>query len=467
LRDSVEEIRNLGADLWIVGNGSAEFARTFREDLGIDATILVDAELRSYRAAGLRRGRVEILSPRMPLHAIRAFRDGHRQTGVQGDAWQLGGAFIIATDGRLLFHHESREAGDHPTPSEILSALRRNRQVEEQLPAEPSALQRTIGELAGSLLDPTIVFSFDRSGFLARSLAFSPGDLDVDMSDRRSVITGGNSGIGYETALALADLGSEVILLCRNLERGQSAAESIRTRTGNGRVTVVQADLSDLASIREAVRSIPDGPIDRLIHNAGVLPDREHRTSDGLEETFATHVVGPHLLTRLLMPRLERSDDARVLWVTSGGMYTNALDVDAMVEPPAPYDGVRAYARSKRAQVVLAELWAEELRGRAVVHSMHPGWADTPAVRSSLPSFHRIMRPLLRTPAEGADTLVWLAASESARQSTGSLFFDRKARRTHYLPGTGESEEERRLLWETCEGFSIPRGESANSGGAA
>ena len=464
MRDSVEEIRSLGADLWIIGNGSADFAKTFREDLGIEATILTDPELRSYRAAGLRRGRVEILSPRMPLHAIRAFRDGHRQTGVHGDAWQLGGAFIVASDGRLLFRHESREAGDHPAPSEILSALRRDRQVDEELPTEPSALQRSIGEIAGSLLDPTIVFSFDRSGFLARSLAFSPGDLDVDLSDRRIVITGGNSGIGYETALALADLGSEVILLCRNPERGHAAAEGIRSRTGNERVAVIEADLSDLGSIRRAVRSIPDGAIDRLIHNAGVLPDREHRTSEGLEETFATHVVGPHLLTRLLVPHLERSDDARVLWVTSGGMYTSALDVDAMVNPPSPYDGVRAYARTKRAQVVLAELWAEELKGRAVVHSMHPGWADTPAVRSSLPSFYRVMRSLLRTAAEGADTLVWLAASDVARQSTGALFFDRKARRTHYLPGTGESEDERLLLWKTCDAFSLDEGDAAHSG---
>lgn len=454
MRDEVEAIRTRGAELVVIGNGTEHFARAFREEMGLDVPILVDPDLRSYRAAGLRRGRVEILSPRLPLNALRAWRGAYRQQGVQGDAWQLGGVFVINRDGDLLFEHVSSEAGDHPDAREVVESLDAAVPLPERGVNEPSMLARVAGRSLGALLDPTIVFSFDRTGFAVRSLAFSPSDLDVDMSGRHCLITGANSGIGYEVASALADLGADVTLLCRNPQRAAAAANSIRQATGNERVETAIIDMSDLSSVRRAAAELVERPIDVLIHNAGVLPDRRIDTADGLELTFATHVVGPHLLTKLVGDRLRESTDARVLWVTSGGMYASPLDVGRMLSPDDVFDGVKAYSLTKRAQVVLAELWARELEGHAVVHSMHPGWADTSAVRESLPNFYRIMRPLLRTSSEGADTLVWLAASETARRSTGRLFLDREVRRTHYLPFSRESERERVRLWEACEDLS-------------
>jgi len=101
---------------------------------------------------------------------------------------------------------------------------------------------------------------------------------------------------------------------------------------------------------------------------------------------------------------------------------------------------------------VLAELWAKEFEGSNVtVNSMHPGWADTPAVADSLPRFHRVTEAILRTPAEGADTVVWLAASAAAEGETGRFFFDRRRARTHWIPSTRESRSDRRALWELCE----------------
>jgi len=188
------------------------------------------------------------------------------------------------------------------------------------------------------------------------------------------------------------------------------------------------------------------------------LPDDRVETRDGLEQTFAAHVVGPFLLTHLLRSQLEKSSDARVVWVSSGGMYTRRLNLDDPNWTQREYDGVIAYAETKRAQVVLAELWAEAFRGSpVVVNAMHPGWADTPSVASSLPRFHQITRNILRTPAEGADTVVWLAASRRARQSTGRFFFDREERRTHLLPFTRESRQERQALWKLCEEASEER----------
>jgi NAD(P)-dependent dehydrogenase (short-subunit alcohol dehydrogenase family) len=405
LRDRLDEIRARGAELVIVGNGAESFARAFREDFALDGPLLLDPELRAYRAAGLRRGRVELLSPRLAGNALRALRSGARQQGVQGDPWQLGGVFVIRPGGELAYRQASREAGDHPPVDEILAAL------DEDAPAvsedeDTPLVQRWLGHALGRIVDPLVVPSFDRTGFRIHSLAFDAGDLDVDLS---------------ETSLALADLGAEVVLLCRNAERGEQAVQSIREQTGNPRVSLEPVDLSDLASVRAAAERLASSPVDVLVHNAGVLPDERVITPDGLELTFATHVVGPFLLTRLLRGALEKSADGRVVWVSSGGMYTRRLNL------------------------------ADPSWRRVVSNAMHPGWADTPAVESSLPGFHRLTRQILRTPAEGADTVVWLAASQSARAHTGRFFFDREPRRTHWLPFTRESEADRRALWRMCE----------------
>jgi dehydrogenase/reductase SDR family member 12 len=451
LRDVQDEIRARGAELAIVGNGAPNFARAFREDFALTGPLLVDPELRAYRAAGLRRGRVELLSPRLPLNALRALRSGARQGAVQGDPWQLGGVFVIRPGGELAFRHVSREAGDHPPVADVLAALDPARPaVEEQSPT--SRAQARLGHALGRIVDPLIVPSFDRTGFKIHSLRFQPEDLDVDLSNRRCLVTGANSGIGFETALALADLGADVVLLCRNRERGEQALERVRSETGNRRVSLELLDVSDLASVRAAGARLAEAPVDVLVHNAGALPDERVETVDGLELTLATHVVGPFLLTRLLRPRLLESKDGRVIWVSSGGMYTRRLSLQDPNWEQRSYDGVVAYAETKRAQVVLAELWAEELAGSSVVvNAMHPGWADTPAVQSSLPRFHRLTRSILRTPAEGADTAVWLAASPAARAWSGRFFFDREPRSTHLLPFTRESQGDRRALWELCE----------------
>ncbi len=124
MRDALPEIRARGAELVLVGNGAAHFARAFRDDLALDVPVLIDAELRAYRAANLRRGHLESLSPLVPWQALRAFSKGFRQTGVQGDAFQLGGLLVIDPPDRITYHHRGRSAGDHPPIDEILRALR-------------------------------------------------------------------------------------------------------------------------------------------------------------------------------------------------------------------------------------------------------------------------------------------------------------------------------------------------------
>lgn len=290
-------------------------------------------------------------------------------------------------------------------------------------------------------LDASIVFSFDRTGFRRHARAFAPGDLDVRLDGQVVVLTGGTSGIGLAAARELARLGAALRLLGRDPARGRAAVEAL----GGGDHRFDPVDVADLAAVRAWAAALPEPRVDRLIHCAGLLPPARSTTRDGLELCFAAHVVGPHLLTALLEPRL--GPGARVLLVSSGGMYTQRLTL----EEPAPYDGVVAYARTKRMQVVLAELLAERLRGRAVVHAMHPGWADTPAVRTALPRFWRLTRRILRTPAEGADTLVWLAAAAAPGATTGGFWFDRRPAPTHLRAGTRESELDRARFLEAVD----------------
>jgi NAD(P)-dependent dehydrogenase (short-subunit alcohol dehydrogenase family) len=312
-----------------------------------------------------------------------------------------------------------------------------------------------------ALLDASIYFSFDRTGFARHARGFAPQDLDVDLTGKRCLVTGANSGIGFATAEALARRGARVELLCRNAERGRAAEATLRQSTGNEHVRFEQVDLSDLEGIRRWVLAREDQPVDVLVHNAGVLPSERILTAGGLEATFATHVAGPFLLTQLLRESLEAAPAARVIWVSSGGMYAKRLSLDDLDWSRRRYDGVAAYAQTKRMQVVLSELLAARWEGPVRFHAMHPGWADTPAVRTSLPTFWKFTQGRLRSPGQGADTVIWLAVSERAGHSSGAFWFDRAPRSTHLLPGTRESESERSKLWELCKQLAaLPHGVS-------
>ena len=443
--------RDQGVEVVIVGNGNRNFAEAFREEFEIEGLLLVDPDLHAYRAAGLRRGRREMTSPQLIGNTIRALRSGARQTAVQGDPWQLGGVFVFAPGGDLRFQFRSAAAGDHADPSEIDAALDESAETIDEEPDGYSLLAPAMNALRPAL-DASPFLSFDRLGFQRHSIGFDPADLDIDLYGRRCLVTGASSGIGYETALALSDLGAEVVLLCGEIDQGQNAVDAIREATGNRRVHLTILDLADPASIDEAISQLGKDPIDVLVHCADVLADKRIETESGLELTFATHLAGPHRLTRGLASALEASDDARVIWVSSGGMLTRRLNVEDTLWVDREFDGAIAYAETKRAQVVLAELWAETFNGTSVhVNSMHPGWVDTVVVRNSVPLLHKFAKPILRTPAEGADTIIWLAAASDAEGRTGRFFFDRQAVRTHWLPTTRESKEDRDRLWLLCE----------------
>ncbi len=317
--------------------------------------------------------------------------------------------------------------------------------------SRPGPLGRLAAHLASTVLDPTIVLSFDRSGYLRHAAGFDPRDLEVDLTGRICLVTGANSGIGYATSEGLAGRGATVWMLCRNEERAAEAASRLRRATGSRRIHVGLVDVADFASIRRFAAGFAASKVDVLVHNAGMLADERQETADGHELTLATHVLGPLLLSCLFKPRLAAAGGARVVFVSSGGMYGARLSVADVEWRARPFDGVSAYAQAKRMQVVLAETLARQLAAdRITVNAMHPGWAETPALASSLPRFHALTRRILRTPAQGADTALWLAASGAARSETGRFWFDRAARRTHLLRRTRETPAERAAFLELC-----------------
>lgn len=271
--------------------------------------------------------------------------------------------------------------------------------------------------------------------------------FEISLAGKCALVTGAFGGLGRHFALTLARSGAAVGLVGRRIAEGEKLAEQIRAQ--GGKACACAMDVTQAGSVQAAFDAVSArlGPIHVLVNNAGVLLDEREVTSEGLERTLATNLLGHYLLTSELLPRLSESAPARIVNVTSGGMYTQRVKLDDLQMEREPYDGVVAYARSKRGQVLLTEHWATELVGRGVmVNAMHPGWAETPGVARSLPRFRRAMRRLLRTPEQGADTIVWLAAARQAERETGKLWLDRAPHAAHVLPWTRQSEAERRAF---------------------
>ena len=305
------------------------------------------------------------------------------------------------------------------------------------------------GRLSNSTLDATIVRSFDKRGFARHQRFFDAEDLQVDMSGRVCLVTGANSGLGYATCQGLAARGASVWMICRNAERGAAAQNTLQAEFPDADIHLALLDVSDLSAIRAFCEALPLAHIDVLVHNAGILPAERGVSADGLDHTLATNLVGPFALTHGLLARLRQGDRPRIIWVSSGGMYSKKLSVKRLAHPPDPFDGVTAYADTKRGMAVASEFLAEQLLEAGIaVHCMHPGWADTPGVQTSIPTFWERTQDILRTSAEGADTIVWLAVCDKAQSQSGRFWFDRSPKRTHLLFWTSSSPAKRKAFFE-------------------
>lgn len=314
------------------------------------------------------------------------------------------------------------------------------------------AVAGALSRVVDATLEATVVLSFSRVGYEVRSRLERWEELpELEATSRRVLVTGANSGIGYATALALLRAGATVLLSVRSTEKGEDAlgdlARDLGRDLGDDAAFDV-LDLGDLASVRAfAARRLEEPePLDVIVHNAGALFTERDETVDGLERTYQIHVVAPFLLTSLLLPRLALGAPGRVVTVTSGGLYSQKL-VAERVDSPDDYRGTTAYARAKRAQVVLTREWARRFRDYDLdFQAAHPGWALTPGIESSLPGFRRLTGPILRHPAQGADTPVFLALADEL-PGAGRLWHDRRPRGEHRVPWTIPERGEAGQLW--------------------
>lgn len=307
-------------------------------------------------------------------------------------------------------------------------------------------------------LEISVVGSFTRVGPAVRRRLFGWSDpAPGSLRGRTVLVTGPTSGLGRTTAEVLAELGARVVLVGRDAGRLDRLRADLVTTHGEDRFPVVVADMGSLASVRDATAAIlrSEERLDVVIDNAGAIFPERALGPDGIERTFALLVVGPFALLAGLQPLLRRTPGSRVVAVTSGGMYTQALDLEDLGFERASFSGPRAYARAKRAQAALVREWARRSRSSGIAYSvMHPGWADTPGLAATLPGFYGLMGPLLRSPEEGADTIVWLATRPDPMAGSGRLFLDRRSRPFDRVPGTRLTAGDRRRLWDLVVGLA-------------
>ncbi len=265
---------------------------------------------------------------------------------------------------------------------------------------------------------------------------------DRDLSQLYFIVTGANSGLGFETTKRLLQMNANVIIICRNKERMSEAIQDFQKEKGT--VFPLEYDLSDLSVVESLTKNILgiSRSIECLIHNAGALFDDKKLSPQNFETTFALMTLVPFKLSLALNQNIKKQ-----IFVASGGMYGASQNIEDYNFEKRKFNGVKAYAENKRNQVDLAKLFSEKYP-EVQSFSMHPGWVDTPGLRKSLPGFSKIIGPMLRNYYQGCDTTIYLAV-ENIKTGEGEFWFDRKtAPKQLFKNGKATNSENREKLWE-------------------
>ena len=236
-----------------------------------------------------------------------------------------------------------------------------------------------------------------------------------DMIGKVAIVTGANTGIGYEAARALAQKGATVILACRNLDKANAAAEQIKATRPSGTPVVMQLDLGDLESVREFVAAFRADyqQLDLLINNAGVMMPPYSKTPQGFELQFGVNHMGHFALTGLLLDLILQSPGSRIVTVSSSGHRYGRMNFDDL-NSENDYSPMRAYAQSKLANLLFTYELQRKLKAAGhstLATACHPGWTRTDLQRHTL--FFRIMNPLVsQRPPMGALPTLYAAMAD-------------------------------------------------------
>jgi NAD(P)-dependent dehydrogenase (short-subunit alcohol dehydrogenase family) len=278
------------------------------------------------------------------------------------------------------------------------------------------------------------------------------------MQGKTVVVTGGNSGMGFETAAALATMGARVLVTARNADKGRAAIAALAQRTGGeGRCQLVVFDLADLSSVRRGAAEILDvAPrLDVLVNNAGAVLSERAETVDGLEATFATNHLGPFLLTNLLLERIRASGPSRIVNVasTAHAAARQGIPFDDL-QSEHRYAGMRVYGQSKLANILFTLELARRLEGSGVTaNSLHPGTVRTGYgadgdARGLLALGIKIAGPFFLSPAKGARTSIYLASSPEVAGVSGEYFVKCRPKEPRRW---AQDPDAARRLWQVSE----------------
>jgi retinol dehydrogenase-12 len=279
------------------------------------------------------------------------------------------------------------------------------------------------------------------------TIFFSMSDVQhISMKGKICLVTGANTGIGFETAKALAQMGARVGLVCRTPAKCEDAKSTILQAVPDAELGSFAADLSSQAEIRrvaaDITRTYPK--IDVLINNAGIVENTFKRSVDGIEMTFAVNHLAYFLLTNLLLEPIKAAAPSRIINVSSAAHFGARIDFDDL-QGEKGYNGWRAYSQSKLANILFTYELARRLADTGVtVNCLHPGVIGTKLFRN-LGIINTLAGIFLASPEKGAETSVYLASSPEVEGVTGKYFDNKRA-----VPSSSASynEADAKRLWQ-------------------
>lgn len=273
------------------------------------------------------------------------------------------------------------------------------------------------------------------------------------MKEKIAIITGSTSGIGEETAKALAREGIQLVLPVRNMAKGEALVEKIRQLTGDGRADLFECDLSSMDSIRAFAREFNEkyDRLDILINNAGIWEMKRSETPDGIEKTFAINHLAPFLMTNLLLDKLKASAPSRIITVSSMAHKGGKIRFDDL-EGKRRWSWMGSYAQSKLANLFFTRHLARKLEGTGVVaNCLHPGVVST-HLFDKMPQFlHGPMKLVMIPPREGAKTSIYLATAPEAQHFSGEYLAKKKIQKTSSYTYNREVAEK---LWGVSKQYT-------------
>jgi NAD(P)-dependent dehydrogenase (short-subunit alcohol dehydrogenase family) len=279
----------------------------------------------------------------------------------------------------------------------------------------------------------------------------------TEMQGKIAIVTGSNTGIGKETARGLAARGATVILACRDMAKAEAARDDIARTTGRDDVKTMALDLGSKASIRAFAEQFKSSHerLDVLVNNAGVWSTSRRTTADGFESTFGVNHLATFLLTRELLPLLEKSAPSRVVVLSSALHYRARMDWDDLQFERRGYGGSAAYNQSKLANVLFTLALARRLEGTGVtVNAVHPGVVATELVRDLPKLLVKLFHLFLLTPEKGAACSLHVAASPEAAEVTGRYFEKSKTKTPAKVAQDRDAQERLWALSEQLLGLS-------------